>query len=1834
MAELALRSGFPASGGPRSSLDRVRDALNSLGLLIGQERSNGFMACCPVHGDRTPSLNVTWKAGNTGGLVLLNCHAKCRNDEVVEALGLSLADLFDEPLPERERVFDRSSKSPARRRAGQRRGKQLGRLPALITAQAAPAAADDVDHRWVEVARYPYVTRDGRLVQEVIRQECTAEGSKHKNFPQVWITLDGRRLKTKPRDFTPVLYRAPQVAQAVRDGVEVWVLEGEKDVETAESFGLVATTNTQGGATFPDELVDELAGARVAVVLDRDATGWARGVGLHAKLTAVDTTVRLLLPDVDEAKADFTDHVESGQSVDDFIEVSVGLVQVWHELESELARARAKAKSLTQAVNEARARWELAEGGQDIEDNRRFAKRWVLETEIRHEALADLVTKVRGHALRAGAEWADATVDEADELLAEATQAARRVHHDVGIAVPESLLAPESAPAAPEGSRPTEIGQPADGNVTEIAPAPVGARADATAFRVIDDAIYQWDPDRTRRRRSEEDDDDENPGKLRQLLSMVVRVVAREYQEVENESSEVGTTELMGRSSTKRSKAQAPRTLTAVRLRYADPVSAEVMEIRVMADSWRDHSWLEALPGKPDYDHKRAGLDTLQRAILAISTEVVDEVLHRATGWRKASDGSQHFVHARGAITANGHRDMETSFSGPIGRFDLPDPVRDAQALRQAWLTCSATMLDRLPGRIAAPLLGHIFRAPLGGNSWNLALIGSPGTFKTSIASKAMHHFGERWEQDTPLSSMSGNGATFNASRQLLHLAKDTVAWLDDFAPTKSWLEAQKLLEETSRLIKNREARMRSSRDGQEVMPGTAPRTSGLFTSEVMPRPGSGGERMLVVPLIRGDIEPDQLFPLDDPMSRHGRALVMASFISWLAEDLDERRTLYLKIADTYAEDLVARDGEAIRQSAVLANTWVGWVAMCDFLNGTGAISDQERAETLQRVDQHLREAGKAAVDPDIPRTTGARVRELLGYALRNGIAFVDDARTGDAPPWPLAGRLGWRRTQLAEPSDGLPAKYRLDARGIKMGYVLHDPEARERRGQVLMCEPAQVEAVIKSAAATQVEKLEIDWKTAARALYDEGILLGDTSEAGRVRLVLKCRLYAEDNRDVRMAVLRLTDIIGEVRGDDEGDAEDEAGPGEDPGDGPGDGPEPGSSPAPAGRELQAIPGLLQLDDPQTVDAEDEGRQDQSNVTTTDHRDLMGSDHPHEEIDMSYPAEPDDDACVDCGYPTNTLLPTGNQWGDDPMHVSCWSRLMREGLLAADSPRPYVAAGTAAAEPTSTKPTASTGTPVLAAPRLVAVVSAPAVPVPLAAKAPAKPAGRPASAGKGPTTAVGKGTQRSGKAGAFRAAAAIADLDGIWLSGGERIDWPTKSLPKHVGQLQQLADYLNLGTQTTKYLSASGQIWIGADLARHMGIDATTIEAASEADRDKVAREMTADLPAVTEALAAGWKLGGDGKSLGRWTRVWQGSNKSVWLVLVPALPRAPKAMPLVSGSPDHATLAKRIGLLASALGAPFHHSAASTGLDLMKDLRRKDKDKGFFRVIDPVPPATIGNLESETNWCRTPTEEELEHTYVHAYDRAGSYLAGAAGLELGVGEAVHHPEGTAFVPKMPGLWLIEVPEIGDRRMPNPLDWRGNSAGRVRWRATPGLEFAFDQEYEPKILEAYTWPERARVLDPFYEACRDARTELDSWDPQVGDETDPDMKAARDQLKQIYSETFGMMGSEKYRAGKDDYDPARRLHVVSKSRTNVLRFVARTGRDYDRWPVAIVTDTVVYTSNEADPIKAWPGDPKKLGRALGQYKPEGTALLADHLQYLTGGRYTGRLAIVGDDRGE
>jgi CBS domain-containing protein len=69
------------------SYQRVLDKLDNV-----KDNGHQARALCPAHDDRNPSLSVT----RTEGRTLIYCHAGCSQEQVVEAIDFTMADLFDE----------------------------------------------------------------------------------------------------------------------------------------------------------------------------------------------------------------------------------------------------------------------------------------------------------------------------------------------------------------------------------------------------------------------------------------------------------------------------------------------------------------------------------------------------------------------------------------------------------------------------------------------------------------------------------------------------------------------------------------------------------------------------------------------------------------------------------------------------------------------------------------------------------------------------------------------------------------------------------------------------------------------------------------------------------------------------------------------------------------------------------------------------------------------------------------------------------------------------------------------------------------------------------------------------------------------------------------------------------------------------------------------------------------------------------------------------------------------------------------------------------------------------------------------------------------------------------------------------------------------------------------------------------------------------------------------------------------------------------------------------------------------------------------------------------
>ena len=196
-----------------------------------RRNGTGWVALCPAHADKIPSLSITV----SNGKILLHCHAGCSVEAICSAAGIELRELFT-----------------------------------------------DGDSTNGAVVEYSYSDESGRTLYQVVRFEPKSFRQRRPDGRGGWVwNLKGTRR---------VLYRLPDVLKAK----SVLIVEGEKDCETARQMGLVATCNAGGAGKWREEYSDSLRGKRIAVLADADDPGRKHAQQVAASLFGRVESLKLL----------------------------------------------------------------------------------------------------------------------------------------------------------------------------------------------------------------------------------------------------------------------------------------------------------------------------------------------------------------------------------------------------------------------------------------------------------------------------------------------------------------------------------------------------------------------------------------------------------------------------------------------------------------------------------------------------------------------------------------------------------------------------------------------------------------------------------------------------------------------------------------------------------------------------------------------------------------------------------------------------------------------------------------------------------------------------------------------------------------------------------------------------------------------------------------------------------------------------------------------------------------------------------------------------------------------------------------------------------------------------------------------------------------------------------------------------------------------------------------------------------------------------------------------------------------------------------------------------
>jgi len=236
-------------------LDVLLEALEAHGC----EPRRG-QAKCPSHDDRVSSLSY----GERDKAPVLACHAGCAPDEVIQALGLVWADLYEPPV------------------------------------------STNVDKRIV--ATYDYTDEADMLLYQVVRWSP-------KGFSQRQPNPGGDTWFWNLQGVVRVPYRLPDLLKAVKAGRWVLLTEGEKDADALRALGFASTTTAGGAGSWDPALASFFRDAQVCCLPDNDDPGRAYMARVAADLQGIASDVRVLTLPV-ALKGDVTDWLVAGGTAD------------------------------------------------------------------------------------------------------------------------------------------------------------------------------------------------------------------------------------------------------------------------------------------------------------------------------------------------------------------------------------------------------------------------------------------------------------------------------------------------------------------------------------------------------------------------------------------------------------------------------------------------------------------------------------------------------------------------------------------------------------------------------------------------------------------------------------------------------------------------------------------------------------------------------------------------------------------------------------------------------------------------------------------------------------------------------------------------------------------------------------------------------------------------------------------------------------------------------------------------------------------------------------------------------------------------------------------------------------------------------------------------------------------------------------------------------------------------------------------------------------------------------------------------------------------------------
>lgn len=219
----------------------------------------GGWACkCTAHEDNRQSLSVYM---GDDGRWHIHCHAGCDIKDILRGARLKMSDI-----------------------AGAKENDNIKAMPKRI------------------VATYDYTDEAGNVVFQAVRFAPKDFRQRRPDGKGGWLW--------SLKDITLYPYRLTEVLQADT----VYIVEGEKDVESIRKAGKVATCNPMGAGKWRNSFSEYLRGKKVIILPDNDKPGKEHAGKVFKSLEKIAASVEII--EIPQGK-DVTDFLDAGGRLDD-----------------------------------------------------------------------------------------------------------------------------------------------------------------------------------------------------------------------------------------------------------------------------------------------------------------------------------------------------------------------------------------------------------------------------------------------------------------------------------------------------------------------------------------------------------------------------------------------------------------------------------------------------------------------------------------------------------------------------------------------------------------------------------------------------------------------------------------------------------------------------------------------------------------------------------------------------------------------------------------------------------------------------------------------------------------------------------------------------------------------------------------------------------------------------------------------------------------------------------------------------------------------------------------------------------------------------------------------------------------------------------------------------------------------------------------------------------------------------------------------------------------------------------------------------------------------------